>query len=80
MIASSVGLILRTRPLTETSLIVNWLTPEFGRLATVAKGARRARSPFRGLLDLFYLCDLSFARSRRSEDRKSTRLNSSHRT
>jgi DNA repair protein RecO (recombination protein O) len=61
------GIILRTRPLTETSLIVHWLTPNFGRIATVAKGARRANSPFRGKLDLFYLCDISFARSRRSE-------------
>jgi len=61
------GLVLRTRPLTETSLIVNWLTPELGRIATVAKGARRPKSPFRGKLDLFYLADFSFARSRRSD-------------
>lgn len=61
------GLILRTRPFTETSLIVNWLTQEFGRVTTIAKGARRAKSPFRGKLDLFYECELSFQRSRRSE-------------
>jgi DNA repair protein RecO (recombination protein O) len=61
------GVVLRTRPLTDTSLIVHWLTGSLGRLATVAKGARRNRSPFRGQLDLFYLADLSFARSRRSE-------------
>src|SRR6185503_12002271 len=61
------GLILRTRPLTETSLIVQWLTRDLGRLATVAKGARRSKSPFLGKLDLFYLADLSFARSGRSE-------------
>jgi len=61
------GLILRTRPLTETSLIVQWLTRDLGRLATVAKGARRSKSPFLGKLDIFYLADLSFARSRRSE-------------
>src|ERR1051325_5256172 len=64
MIEKATGLILRTRPLTETSLIVLWLTAEFGRLATVAKGARRAKSPFRGKLDLFYLADFSFIRSR----------------
>lgn len=64
---STLGLILRTRPLTETSLIVHWLTPEFGRVATVAKGARRPKSCFRGKLDLFYLADFSFQRSRRSE-------------
>jgi len=67
MIETAAGLVLRTRPLTETSLIVHWLTPSLGRLATVAKGARRPRSPFRGKLDLFYLADFSFSRSRRSE-------------
>lgn len=67
MVESATGLVLRVRPLTETSLIVHWLTQELGRLATVAKGARRAQSPFRGKLDLFYLADFSFARSRRSE-------------
>jgi DNA repair protein RecO (recombination protein O) len=63
----STGIILRTRLLTETSLIVHWLTRDFGRIATVAKGARRAKSPFLGKLDLFYLADLSFRRSQRSE-------------
>jgi DNA repair protein RecO (recombination protein O) len=67
MIETASGLVLRTRPLTETSLIVHWLTPALGRLATVAKGARRPKSPFHGKLDLFYLADFSFSRSRRSE-------------
>jgi len=42
------GLVLRVYPLTETSLIVRWLTRELGRISTVAKGARRPKSPFRG--------------------------------
>jgi len=67
MIQSATGLMLRTLPLTETSLIVHWLTPNFGRIATVAKGARRPKSPFLGKLDLFYLADFSFSRSRRSD-------------
>jgi DNA repair protein RecO (recombination protein O) len=67
MIQNATGLILRTRPLTETSLIVHWLTPDFGRIATVAKGARRTQSPFLGKLDLFYLADFSFSRSRHSD-------------
>jgi DNA repair protein RecO (recombination protein O) len=67
MIETATGLVLRTRPLTETSLIILWLTPALGRLATVAKGARRPKSPFRGKLDLFYLADFSFSRSRRSD-------------
>ncbi|HXG46058.1 MAG TPA: DNA repair protein RecO [Methylomirabilota bacterium] len=61
------GCILRVRELTETSLIVHWLTRDLGRLATVAKGARRPRSAFHGKLDLFYQADLSLARSRRGD-------------
>jgi DNA repair protein RecO (recombination protein O) len=61
------GIVLRTRPLTESSLIVNWLTPELGRIAMVAKGARRPKSPLRGKIDLFYTAEFTFARSRRSD-------------
>lgn len=61
------GLILRTRPLTESSLIVHWLTSVHGRLGTVAKGARRSRSPYQGRLDLFHFADFSFVRNRRGD-------------
>jgi DNA repair protein RecO (recombination protein O) len=67
MVDKTPGLIIRVLPLTETSLIVDWLTPDFGRISTAAKGARRPKSPFHGKLDLFYLADFSFARSARSE-------------
>src|SRR5688500_1838101 len=60
------GIILRTRPLTESSLIVQWLTQESGRISTVAKGARRPKSPFLGKLDLYYEADFSFQRARKS--------------
>ena len=66
-IEAASGLILRTRLLTETSLIIHWLTPELGRIATVAKGARRAKSPFAGKLDIFYAAEFSFNRSRSSD-------------
>lgn len=61
------GLILRLRSLSDSSLLVHWLTPTHGRLATVAKGARRAKSPFNGRLDLCFEASLSFRRSRSSE-------------
>jgi DNA repair protein RecO (recombination protein O) len=67
MIESAHGLILRTQRFTETTLIVYWLTPDFGRVNTIAKGAMRPKSPFRGKLDLFFEADFSFARSRRSD-------------
>jgi DNA repair protein RecO (recombination protein O) len=76
MIESTRGIILRTRPLTETSLISHWLTPDFGRIATVAKGARRQKSPFAGKLDLFYLADFSFSRSRSSDLHNLREINS----
>jgi DNA repair protein RecO (recombination protein O) len=66
-IERTTGLVLRTRPLTDTSLIVQWLTRDFGRLATVAKGARGPKSSFRGQIDLFHLAEISFVRSRRSD-------------
>jgi len=67
MTESATGIILRTQSLTETSVIVNWLTPNLGRIATVAKGARRPKSPFIGKVDLFYEADFSFNRARRGE-------------
>jgi DNA repair protein RecO (recombination protein O) len=63
----SQGIVLRVRPLTETSLIVQWITRDQGRIATVAKGARRPKSPFAGKLDLYFLAEFSFQRSRRSD-------------
>lgn len=67
MTERTTGIVLRIYPFTETSLVVHWLTSDFGRIATVAKGARRPKSPFRGKLDLFYLAEFTFRRSRRSE-------------
>ncbi len=67
MVEKTRGLIIRVLPLTETSLIIDWLTPDFGRISTAAKGARGTKSPFRGKLDLFYLAELTFTRSKRSE-------------
>lgn len=61
------GIIIRTRKLTETSLIVTWCTEEFGLMKTVAKGARGAKSPFAGQLDLFVEGEFSWFRSRASE-------------
>ncbi len=59
----SEGLVLRLRPLGDTSLIVHWLTPDRGRLATVAKGARGPKSPFRGKLDWCFESEFSFRRN-----------------
>jgi DNA repair protein RecO (recombination protein O) len=61
------GIVLRTQPVTESSLLVTWFTREAGKLKTLAKGARRPKSPFRGKLDLFYRNELVYWPSRRSD-------------
>ena len=61
------AILLRRTKLSETSLIVTWLSLEHGKLKTVAKGARRPKSSFTGKLDLFYEAEIQFSRSRKSE-------------
>lgn len=64
---STPAILLRRTPLTETSLIVTWFSEAHGKLKTVAKGARRPKSPFAGKLDLFYEAEIQFAWSRKSD-------------
>lgn len=52
--------VLHTYPYRETSLIVETLTQQFGRVALLAKGARRPRSAVRGLLMAFQPLTLSW--------------------
>lgn len=47
--------VLHTYPFKETSLVVELFTQEFGRVAAVAKGARRPHSAMRGMLQSFQL-------------------------
>ena len=54
-------------PWSETSLIVTWLTERFGTVRTVARGARRPKSEFAGMLDLFYGADIAFSFSRKGD-------------
>ena len=63
---TTVAILLRKRKLSDTSLIVSWCTESLGCIQTVAKGARRARSPFAGKLDLFFEAEIQIARSRKS--------------
>lgn len=45
--------ILHTRPYRDTSLLVDFFTLEKGRLSAVVRGARRPKSPLKGLLQPF---------------------------
>ncbi len=45
--------ILHTRPFRDTSLLVDALTTEYGRISVLARGVRTARTPLRGILQPF---------------------------
>lgn len=53
--------VLHSYPFRETSLIVDVFSRDFGRLALMARGARRPRSALRGLLLAFQPLELSWA-------------------
>ena len=61
------AIVLRKTRLTETSLIVSWLTESHGRLKTVARGVRKAKGAFAGQIDLFYLCEIGWRQSGKSD-------------
>jgi DNA repair protein RecO (recombination protein O) len=54
------AVVLRSRHLGETSKIVTLFTDHFGKIAAVAKGARRPKSRFGASLDLFAHSDIVF--------------------
>jgi len=45
--------ILHTRPYRDTSLLIDFLTPDFGRITAVARGVRKNKTPKRQLLNPF---------------------------
>jgi DNA repair protein RecO (recombination protein O) len=63
---STAAILLRKRKFSDTSLIVSWCTESLGYIHTVAQGARRAKSPFAGKLDLFFEAEIQIAPSRKS--------------
>ena len=60
------AILLRKRKFSDTSLIVSWCTELLGCIQTVAKGARRTKTPFAGRLDLFFEAEISIVPSRKS--------------
>lgn len=45
--------ILHTRPYRDTSLLIDLLTPDFGRVTAIARGVRKTKTPKRQLLNPF---------------------------
>jgi len=61
------ALLMRLTRFGDTSLIVTWFSADFGKLKTMAKGARGAKSAMQGRLDLFFDVEIGFVRSRKSD-------------
>ncbi len=61
------GIVVRSRDYSETSRLVNFLTPDSGLLKTLAKGARRPVSPLRGKLEVLNYGHLVYYPSRSSD-------------
>lgn len=61
------AIIIRLTRLTDTSLIAHWFTSSHGLVKTVAKGARRPKSPFAGKLDLFFGGEIAVSQARRGD-------------
>ena len=57
------GYVLHTYPYKETSLIVEAFTRRYGRVALLARGARRPRSAMRGVLLSFHPLRLNWSGS-----------------
>jgi len=69
-VAGQPGFVLHSYPYKETSLIVDVFTRDFGRVAFIAKGAKRPHSRLRGVLQTFQ--PLSLGWSGKSEVRTLT--------
>ncbi|BCU76459.1 DNA repair protein RecO [Luteolibacter sp. LG18] len=63
----SPAILIRLTKLTDTSLIVHWLTEEAGVVKTVARGAKRPGGPFTGKLDLFFGGEIAWEPAKRGE-------------
>lgn len=63
----SPGLILRKTPYSETSLILKVYTRESGLITLMAKGAKRPKSRFAGVLDFFTLDQFIYPEKSRTE-------------
>lgn len=59
-INTSLGFVLHRRPYRESSVLVDLLSQDFGRIGLVARSARSERSAWRGLLEPFMPLSVSF--------------------
>lgn len=59
-IEKELGYILHQKPFSETSVLLDVFTQQYGRVGLIAKGAKRPKSPLRACLFPFKLLSFSF--------------------
>lgn len=67
MYNKSHAIAIRKIRFSESSLVVTWLTSGHGKVKTLARGALRAKSPMRGMIDLFHRAAITWKPARRSD-------------
>ncbi len=60
------AILIRRQSWSDTSLIVTWFTLDHGKVGTMARAARRANSPFAGLLDFFHRVEIGYLPGRKT--------------
>lgn len=56
------AIVIRQVDFSESSRVVTLFTREFGKVAVLAKGAKRLKGPFESALDLLAVCEVVFIR------------------
>lgn len=56
------AIVIRQADWSETSRVVTFFTRDFGKISTIAKGAKRLKGPFDAALDLLTHCRIVFIR------------------
>ena len=56
------AVVIRQANFSETSRVVTLFTHDWGKISTLAKGAKRLKSPFEAALDLLTVCRIVFIR------------------
>lgn len=58
----STAIVIRQADFSESSRVVTMYTRDFGKVAVLAKGAKRLKGPFDAAIDLLAVCDVVFIR------------------